>query len=274
MALDPNVIPQTEPSEAPPALDYVVPAYRAVSPMAVVSLILGLSAILCFASLNFLAVSAAAIVTGLLAVRKIRRFPDMLTGIGLARSGVALGLIFAVASVTSNGLQYAVQRLEGSRFASAFADVLETQPIDYVVWYQVPSDQRKRTSPKQAMDELVKSAPDPAMIDMRLGTAKALKARIASGPGHKVEYEGLQSVGPDGLDVMAVGRYKVTGPTSERFPDAEQQALAVFKATVNSGRYNWRLEELVFPYNGKDAYTPSPAAASGGGEGGGHGHSH
>jgi len=105
VALDQNLNPSAHREVTNSAIENELPAYRAISPQAVVALICGLLAILSFANLYFLAFAAAAIGLGLLAERKIRRDPEIWTGRGLAHAGAALGLVFGLSAVTSEVVQ-------------------------------------------------------------------------------------------------------------------------------------------------------------------------
>ena len=98
MALDPQPRPV-----ASTVIENEIPAYRAISPLAVLSLVLGLLSLLCFTDPSFLVVAALAVTAGLLADRKIQRMPDVLTGRRLAQAGVALGLLLTRRETSRGG---------------------------------------------------------------------------------------------------------------------------------------------------------------------------
>ena len=75
MALHPNVSPADPEATPRPAIENELPAYRAISPHAVVGLIAGVLAVISFASLYFLAFAVIAILLGIYADRRIRRSP-------------------------------------------------------------------------------------------------------------------------------------------------------------------------------------------------------
>ena len=88
MAIDEKAsIQATEPADAA-VIDNELPAYRAISPGSIVSVVLGIASVFCFTDLWFLLVVAAAIAIGLLSLRKIRRLPEVLTGAAYARTGI------------------------------------------------------------------------------------------------------------------------------------------------------------------------------------------
>ena len=64
-----------------------LPTYRAVDRLAVVSAVLGIFSVFCFANLYFLAVAAAAVIIGILTDRRISRLSAELTGRGLRKPG-------------------------------------------------------------------------------------------------------------------------------------------------------------------------------------------
>ena len=129
MALDPH--------PASTAIENEIPTYRAIRPMAVVSLVLGLLALLCFVDPGFLVVAAAAVVAGVLADRKIRRMPEALTGRRLAQAGVALGLTFGLASVTIATVQGYLLKADAVRFGRQYAETLERASVSECVWYRL-----------------------------------------------------------------------------------------------------------------------------------------
>ncbi len=106
MAIDPQAPPAPgRPSSSVAAIENEIPTYRAVSTLAVASLLFGLISGLAFADFNFLVAAALAVGVGALALRKIRRQPDVLTGSGFAQAGIILGLAFALSSVTYTFVQ-------------------------------------------------------------------------------------------------------------------------------------------------------------------------
>ena len=71
-------------------------SYRSIAPLAVVSLVLGLLSIVIVLWPVFVLVPIAAIVTGMLALRQIRRETKELMGQWAARSGIGLAVLGAV----------------------------------------------------------------------------------------------------------------------------------------------------------------------------------
>ena len=82
-----------------------LPTYRAISNLAIFSLVCGALAIFSFAHPFFYLAAILAVVLGMLAHRAIRQYPDMLTGHGIANAGIALGLIFGLGCGTYTTVQ-------------------------------------------------------------------------------------------------------------------------------------------------------------------------
>lgn len=73
--------------------------YRAISSAAVVSLGLGLLSALALLDWVWAAVPVLGIVAGIYAVRQVRRRTDELTGLGIAKLGTALSMLFLIAGL-------------------------------------------------------------------------------------------------------------------------------------------------------------------------------
>jgi hypothetical protein len=72
--------------------------YRAVSSAAVVSLVFGIASILAFLDWLLLFLPSVGLIAGLMAGRKIRRYPEEFSGGALARTGTLLSLLAIVAA--------------------------------------------------------------------------------------------------------------------------------------------------------------------------------
>ena len=92
MAFDPQAFPSEGRAAA---IENEIPTYRAISKLAVTSLLCGVFSVLTFADPAFLILVVLAIITGLWAQVRIRRMPDILTGSRLAQTGTALAVVFA-----------------------------------------------------------------------------------------------------------------------------------------------------------------------------------
>jgi hypothetical protein len=76
------------------------PDYRSLTAESVGSLILGILSVLTFISLIFIIFPLLGMLLGVLAIRKILRASEELSGLGISTAGVALSLILAVAGIS------------------------------------------------------------------------------------------------------------------------------------------------------------------------------
>jgi len=107
-------------AQTPSAIENELSTYRAISQLAIFSLICGVLALFSFAHLFFLAFAILAVVFGILANRAITRLPDMLTGRRLANAGMALGLVFGLISSTYTIVQSLVLTREAQQFGQKY----------------------------------------------------------------------------------------------------------------------------------------------------------
>ncbi|MBX6312515.1 MAG: DUF4190 domain-containing protein [Isosphaeraceae bacterium] len=177
MDLDPIVAPPDQDKGAISAIENEIPAYRAISPMAVFSLVLGVLSALSFADYWFLGAAVAAIGTGWLADRKIRRLPDVLTGRGLAQAGIGLGLMFGLSSVTIGAVQYALLVRDAERFARSYAQVLRSGDLAQALHYKLAPQARRQQKPEETLKQFQQAARDPAMFETEVAGLRGLFAR-------------------------------------------------------------------------------------------------
>ncbi len=133
-----------------------LPTYRAISNLAIFSVVCGLLAIFCWAHYLFYLAAVLAVVLGMLAHRAIRRFPDMLTGHGLANAGIALGLIFGLGSGTFSTVQYFVRTRLAETFAKHYAETVQSAGLADVLTLHLAAGRAKtgrtRSLKKQIRD--------------------------------------------------------------------------------------------------------------------------
>src|SRR4051794_7286216 len=148
-----------------PAIENEFPAYRAISSLSILSLVLGVGSVFCFASLWFLILVAASVLVGMMSIRKIRRLPDVLTGAAYARVGIGLGLLFGLCALSHVASQEVLINLDAGRFARFYLKVIKDEPVSMSLWFQQRPDYRKTKSPDEIAEELRKTknpvSPDP-----------------------------------------------------------------------------------------------------------------
>ena len=103
-----------------------LPAYRSLSAAAMATFILGILSSLALLDWTMGLVPAIALVLGVYAVRKVRRHESELTGLGLARAGLALAIVFWAVGATRLAYIYATEVPEGYERLSY--DVLQPDP--------------------------------------------------------------------------------------------------------------------------------------------------
>jgi hypothetical protein len=275
VAIDSNLTPSKPEMASVSAIENEFPTYRAISPHAIVSLLFGILALLCFTHWFFLTFAAAAILLGLYADRRIQRLPDVLTGRGLAQAGIALGLVFGLASLTTAAVQDVVLLRESKQFAWTYLAALKEGPIEKALWYHQPPSFRNDKSPAEVVQAIRKSMPDPRMFEMETSELRALKARLASSPQEELHFVRIEKHGLQGLDAYASALLEVHGPGSKASPEKGQFALAVLRGVSKNHKYEWTVESLKFPYK-PDSFVPEeePVDDGHGHGGGGHGHAH
>jgi hypothetical protein len=248
-------------------LENEIPSYRAISVQAILSMLLGILSILSIASLWFLIPAGAAVLIGWLALRRIRRYPDILTGAGLARVGMGLALLSALASTTSHGVQILMLRSQASSFARNLAEVLKTKDFPTLVWYREHPEQRKGKSGQDVLDELQKNMSDPTMFEVEFRPLRELKSKIDL-EKLDVSYVGLEQVDTVELMPYAYALYELRGSETKTPETDPQYALVHIKAHVEGGRYQWWFDEIVYPYQKGTKEAPAPEIDDG------HGHAH
>ncbi len=268
MAIDPQatMIPPDRGSE--PVIDNEIPAYRAISPGSVFSLILGVGSVFCFTDLWFLVVAGAAVVFGLLALKRIRQYPEILTGSNFARAGIALGVAFGISSITREVVGGFMVDLDASRFANKYVEVLKNDPIAMAFWYQQNPDYRNERSPDAVFDEMKKAAgPSQAQVFTdKVGTVQKIKNRLAN-KGEAVRFAKIESKAADGLTQYANALIEFDGPGSPEVPEKEQFGLLQMVKVKGQSSTDWVIKEVTFPYKPASAAVELPHKADDG-----HGH--
>jgi Domain of unknown function (DUF4190) len=254
-----------------PIIENEFPAYRAISPMAVISLILGLVSILSFADFSFLLAALAAIVTGALAARKIHRMPEVLTGRGFAHAGIALGLAFSLAAVSVDTVQGFIRRREAMKFARDYAEALRSGNMAQALWFGAPINSRREMSPDQILERMEReSRRDPGTLVQQTTPVKEVQKRLAASPSATLTIEGIERDGVDGLDPYALVLFRLRGPgnAEQNIAPHDDYAMAVLKGKVTNRKYEWLTDSLTYPYKPKSHVMKTLPIDDG------HGHAH
>jgi hypothetical protein len=247
-----------------------LPTYRAISARAVLSVVCGAIALFSLAHPFFYLFAVLAVLLGFTADRNIQRYPDILTGRGLAQAGVALGLIFGLGVLTITTVQTLVRFRNATNFAEYYASVVQKEGLAQLIWLELPPGQRKGMSAEEAMQKLSESKKkDPTVYEARTGSFRALKKRMDSSRDQEIKFVKIEKEGEEGLVAVALALYEVHGSPTKDFPAEHEYALAIMKGTKEGGKgYEWWVEDLRYPYKPATEVIPDKPVDDG------HGHSH
>jgi hypothetical protein len=251
-----------------------LPAYRAISKLAVFSLIFGLLALFSFAHSFFYLFAILAIVAGVAANVNVKRYPDMLTGRGLASAGIAMGLIFGLASATIDTVQSYVRSREAEKFAKKLVAILKAPNAGDAMWWSLYPDMRKDKTPTQYLHEFESAQGKERMArEQKLDSLLKLRRRLTASQDEDIHFLRIETTGLDdnrGVDlgIYALAVFEIHGPGTKDFPDKEQLAGALIKAKTSGQRYEWWVDDYIFPYRAK-SFVPTEKPVDDG-----HGHPH
>ena len=255
-------------ADTSPVIENELPAYRAVSPGAVVALILGVGSVLSFTSYWFLALAALAALIGFLADRKIQRMPDVLTGRGIAQAGIGLALVFGLTAVSTSTAQYYIRATNAKVFAEQYRKVLKEGSLADAIFYFQHPKARQTTTPEQNMESIQKSAPEGRVMETQFAGVRELKNRVAE-EGGDIHFETIENVSDDGASTYAAALYEVHAPNAKAPAPKEGFALAILKGAKHKGQYQWWVDDVRYPYQPASFVAPAAKAADDG-----HGHAH
>jgi len=260
------------------AIENELPTYRAISATAVFSVICGGLAVCTFAAPIFYVFSILAVALGIKAHRTIGRYPDILTGRGLANIGITLGLAFGLASGTITAVQYVVRTRQAEQFARKFAATIKSPNMGEVLKFTTAPNQRigKTTEKLQEEYEALMSN-DKNRMQYQMGPMKdllTLRKRLSGSLNQEVHFVKIEQVGEEeGLAapvvvIYALARLQVDGPATAEFPETRQYALALIQGSPRGRQYDWWVETVRFPYVPDTFVAPGKPADDG------HGHPH
>ncbi len=275
MATDQKVSPlSTDPNFHASVIENELPAYRAISRLAIFSLGCGFISLFCWAHPVFYLASIFAVVLGILAHRSIKKFPDMLTGQGLASAGIAIGLIFGLGSATFDLVQTFVRTQMAGRFAKTYAETLEAGSLADVLGMHLPPASRKDMTGAQFQKQIeTASSKDKMMMDQKFGPLFSLRKRVGLSKEQHFEFVRIESVGEDDsrgaqIPIIALALFEMHGPTTKDYPEAKEFALAILKGVVVGKQYEWWVDDIRYPYTPRTYVAPVAAPDDG------HGHAH
>lgn len=276
MAIDPQAPPGPEPAEAYVSpIENELPTYRAISPLAVGSLVFGLIGVFAFADLKFVVSSALAILLGGLALWRIGKQSDVLTGAGLARAGLALGLIFGLSSLTISYTQsFLLSRRAEMFIKTELVPVLNSRNLDECLWFRLSPTERRGLSPKQVRSKFSDPAhPDPMSFEMAAGPIVPVVKVLEAQPQAKVVFDRIERTTYDGIIPVVQARLTIQGyqpdPKNAASDDPAKSSIGLVLKKQGDGKdVSWWVQEYLYPYKA-DSYEPKIKSIE---EEHGHGH--
>ncbi len=268
MAIDPSAPVKPAHDFGVPAIENEIPAYRAISPMAIASVVLGLLAALSFADLTFLVAAVGAVGAGVLADRKVRRMPDVLTGRGIAQAGAFLGLIFGLGAVTHDRVDSYLRDRRLNAFADEIIKTLTDGDVTEVMWYKQPPSARAGKSPKELHQQAMSvDRMKRYEYESSVQQVEQLKAKLAR--GGRLRRKGIESAGYQDLQPYGSVLVEIEGLPEPQSPHESNLIALVLRGEKKDGQYKWFLMNLSTDHKRGEGYTPPPKPVD---DGHGHGH--
>jgi hypothetical protein len=249
------------------AIENEFPTYRAISSLAVFSLVLGLLSVFAFANPWFLLLTAASVGCGLQALRKIRRLPEILTGASIARVGIGAAVVFGGSALTHEVVEDVRTTMDAKAFVNHLIGVIKNEPADVILWYQENVDFRKKSTP-EIVAESVKNTKNPAAVDpygTKIKPILMIKERLKT-PGQDLHYSKVESKLIIGLTIYAYVLIEVDGPVTTQYPKPEYGLIQMVK-NPGAGKFDWVVKEVKYPYTPSSTVVEAPHS-----DDDGHGH--
>ena len=234
--------------------------YRSLHTMAVLSFVLGLLSLLSFAPfwLFVWIFPAAAILTGVLSLRRIVEAPEVWSGTKLAQAGIGLGLACVVGAGSLNFYTKAQIKSYGRAAADRFMEKLKAGELEAAFWLTIPRDARANMA-KLAIDAL----PDELLehyASFRMELSEPAK-RLANGEA-TCEFDSVEEAFVDRGSEYAAVVYKYHSQAE----DTHILVIASSQPSMETNEKAWFIRERKWGYDPHSYEAPQAPA--------GHGHSH
>lgn len=247
MAIDPKTISPQADEDFHPANENELPAYRAVSRLAIASLVFGIASVFSFVAGYFALFGMIAIVFGLMAQRRIRSLPDVLTGSRMADAGIALGLLFSLSALTITTSQTWIIDHEARKFARSYVEALRSGSLDNVLFLEMHPESRKTKTQAELIAEMKQSMRGPGMLEMQTQAPRDMMKRLASTPGQTVELGKITDHTVVGMDAYVEFLLVFKGPRSQEFPADVQYGIVRFQGIPEGRTFGWKALFTKFP---------------------------
>ncbi len=185
--------------------------YKAINGAAIFSAIMGAASLLMFVDTYFFFVPLLAVLFGILALRRIKRFPDVYTGLKMAQAGIGLAVLFSLVSLSiSFAYQFTLNK-NAQAYADSLTDVLKARRPEELLFLKVPESQRGDLTPDKLVAQRLEGGVEGKMsVETDL---KPLKQIVADreAPGASVAFDQIELAGYDKLTPFAFLRYSISG---------------------------------------------------------------
>lgn len=290
MVTEPHAPPDPSRTATASPIENEIPSYRAINPLAVLSIVLAVLSILSFANSWFLLASLFGVILGALGIRQISSQPDVWTGSTLAKSGIALSLAFGISAFTVSSVQIFLIRQKAAHFAQTYlVKALNNPDINYALWYRLTPPERKFTKPLDTKDRFTDASRGPESFRMSAGQVYGLHLLLERDPKARVEFLRVEQAGYDGINPTALVLLKVHhAPDIEKksqeqeLQHQESKDLPPIEPLMTVGDYAavvlladsltssdaWWVSQYIYPYE-PDSYVQAAEPVDDG-----HGHAH
>lgn len=185
--------------------------YKAINGAAIFSIVMGVASLLMFVDTNFFFVPLLAVVFGALALRRIKKFPEVYTGLKMAQAGIGLSVLFSLVAF-SIGFAYQFNlNKDAQAYADSLADVIKSRRPEELLFLKVPESQRGDLTPDKLIAQRMEGGVEGKMsVETDLKPLKQIVADRES-PGASLAFDQIELAGYDKLTPFAFLRYSISG---------------------------------------------------------------
>ncbi len=234
---------QIEKSHLSDRADLELASYRAISPTALLGLVLGFASFAALGHPVLWALPPVAMVVNLLALRRIDHHPTEFTGRNLALAGLMLSLTLGAAAPT----RY-LTHLEGSRMMARRA--IQTW-FSRTRSHQLPQAlemmrQPNARMPEDEVDSYYGDEPEGQRAIRALGGDPVVQAVEALGDGARLRYVGTESQQSSPNTEWIKMRFDVVDGDSDNSPLFKLRCALERNAKGSKHEYDWQLKRVEF----------------------------
>ena len=273
--------------------DNELSSYRAITPPAVISLLLGVLSALSFVSHTFWIATVFAVILGVLAIRAISRQPDALTGATMAHAGIALGLIFGLSSLVWGVVDNLMLQRRASTFmVDRLLPILNERDLNAALYYKEEPATRRGVTPEEFRAKIEREIGpnNQMMFEQQAGAVAKLNRHLLEEKDAKLSFKKIETTVIEGTTPVALALVQINWPQEaahdhgEAGHDSETEKAheemlrergemlgVVLKNRREGRRDSWWVESYIYPYKGQGYVATVKPVDDGHGHGpGGH----